>query len=95
MNKNFPKVVSSKGESPLTTSKSTIKIEMKNNNLNQNVNIEAIVKNGETRNHLNNLAKTMLDDMKDFANQSVELFNSINTNVTQECHIFLKNACKF
>jgi hypothetical protein len=61
---------------------------------NKSINIETIVKNGETRNFLNNLAKSMLEDLKDFSTQSVELFNIMNEKITHEYHIFLKYACK-
>jgi len=61
---------------------------------NKSINIETIVKNGEARSFLNNLAKSMLEDLKEFSGQSVDLFNAINEKITHEYHIFLKHACK-
>jgi hypothetical protein len=61
---------------------------------NKPMNLESVVKNGETRTFLNNLAKKMLEDLKDFSTQSVELFNTMNEKITHEYHMFLKHACK-
>ncbi len=60
---------------------------------NKSINIESIVKNGETRNFLNNLAKNMLEDLKEFSSQSVDLFNVMNEKITHEYHMYLKHAC--
>jgi len=62
--------------------------------LNNQPNTEDVLKNGDTRNYLNKLAKSMIDNMKEFTSQSVEIFNGNIPNFTQECHLFLKNACK-
>ncbi len=87
-NKNFNKVLT-KSESPLTNTRSLNKIDT------QQINIEALIKNGETKMFLNNLAKSMIEDVKEFSNQSVEIFNTINTGFAQECHLLLKNACNY
>jgi hypothetical protein len=61
----------------------------------KSLNPESIVKNGEARTYLNILAKTMLEDLKEFSTQSVEFYNSTNTSLTQEVHNFLKLASEY
>jgi hypothetical protein len=89
MNKNYSKVQNPQKEveTPMT-SLSVTKIDLKN------LNPETLVRNGEARIYLNSAAKMMLDDMKEFSAQSVEIFNKTNTTITQEFHLFLKNSCK-
>ena len=71
-----------------------INLENKNNNFSSVPNIETLVKNGEARNYLNNRAKSMLEEIKEFSSQSVEVFNKVNSCMTEELHVFLKHACK-
>ena len=52
------------------------------------------MKNGEARNLLHSIAKNMMEDLKEFSNASVEMFDQVNNNMTQEYHQFLKHSCK-
>lgn len=60
-----------------------------------NSDVEAIVSNGETINYLQNIGKSMLNDLKDFSSYSNQFFNSFNEKLAFECKSILQHSCKF
>jgi hypothetical protein len=97
MNKSFTKIninaqkkkeeKADMSSSPNVT-KSMNKSEIKGQS--QNLNYEAIVKNGESRSFMNNVVKSMMDDMKEFSATTRDQLQSINEKMSMEYHFFLK-----
>jgi hypothetical protein len=79
-NKNFQQV--QKEASP---TKSVANIDIKS------LNPETIVKNGEARVYLSFIGKYMIDDLKEFTANSVDLYNKSNNLIAHEVHTFLKH----